>query len=76
MERRPAHKLSSIEPLIQSVGANVLNLSPYPPDFNSIELWWSQLKAFLRQFSPKTSKIVDVLLTTAIDLLALEHLRN
>lgn len=75
MDRLPAHKLSSIEPLIQSVGANVLNLSPYSPDFNPIELWWSQLKAVLRQ-SPKTSKMVDVLLATAIDLLAPEHLRN
>ncbi|WP_445252049.1 MULTISPECIES: transposase [unclassified Microcoleus] len=33
----------------------LLNLSPYSPDFNPIELWWSQLKAFLRHFSPTTT---------------------
>ncbi|MEG5067513.1 hypothetical protein QUB33_28440, partial [Microcoleus sp. B3-A4] len=36
-----------------------------PPDFNPIELWWSQLKSFLRQFSPTTTKMVDILLATA-----------
>ncbi len=35
----PAHKLGTIEPLIQAAGATLLNLSPYPPDFNPIELW-------------------------------------
>ncbi|WP_442948629.1 transposase [Nostoc sp.] len=58
----------SIEPLIKGIGANVLNLSPYSPDFNPIELWWSQLKSFLRQFSPSTTKMVDTLIATALDL--------
>lgn len=30
-------------------------MSPYSPDFNPIEHWWSQLKTFLRQFSPTTT---------------------
>jgi hypothetical protein len=48
--------LAVIEPLIETETAKrSLNLSPYFPDFNPIELWWSQLKAFLRQFSPTTS---------------------
>jgi Transposase and inactivated derivatives len=62
MDNLPAHKLAVIEPLMQVAGATVLNLSPYSPDFNPIELWWSQVKAFLRQFSPTTTKMVDVLL--------------
>lgn len=61
MDNLPAHKAASIEPLIQSVGASVLYQSPYSPDFNPIEHWWSQLKAFLRQFSPTNSKMVDKL---------------
>jgi len=32
MDNLPAHKLALIEPLIQSAGASVLNLSPYSPD--------------------------------------------
>lgn len=50
MDNLPAHKVVEIEPLIQSVGASVLYQSPYSPDFNPIEHWWSQLKA---QSSPR-----------------------
>ena len=76
MDNLSIHKMAAIEPLIKAVGANVLNLSPYSPDFNPIELWWSQLKSFLRQFSPNTSKMVDTLIATALDLLNPKHLRN
>jgi len=55
MDNLPAHKMASIEPLIKAVGANVL-IYHYSPDFNPIEQWWSQLKSFLRQFSPTTTK--------------------
>ncbi|WP_445305061.1 IS630 family transposase [Microcoleus sp. Pol12B4] len=65
MDNVPAHKIAAIEPLIQSVGASILYQSPYSPDFNPIEHWWSQLKAFLRQFSPTTTKMVDNLIATA-----------
>jgi putative transposase len=40
MDNVPAHKMVSIEPLIQAVGASVLYLSPYSPDFNPIEHCW------------------------------------
>lgn len=76
MDNLPAHKAAEIEPLIQSVGANVLYQSPYSPDFNPIEHWWSQLKAFLRQFSPTNSFRVDVLIATALDLVNPKHLKN
>ena len=76
MDNLPAHKLAAIEPLIEAVGASVINLSPYSPDFNPIEHWWSQLKAFLRQFSPTTAMRVDQLISTALDLVNPQHLRN
>jgi len=76
MNSLPAHKISGIVPLIQSVGAKVLYLSPYSPDFNPIELWGYQLKAFLRQFSPTTTKIIDILIATALDLMNPKHLHN
>lgn len=76
MDNVPAHKVKEIEPLIQSKGASVQYLSPYSLEFNPIEHWWSQLKAFLRQFSPTTAKMVDVLIATALDLFNLMHLKN
>jgi putative transposase len=76
MDNLPAHKVKAIAPLIEAVGAKILYLAPYSPEFNPIEHWWSQLKSFLRQFSPKTSKRVDLLIKIAIDLINPEHLRN
>jgi putative transposase len=51
MDNLPAHKVDSIKPMIEVVGASILCWFPYSPDFNPIELWWSQLKSLLRQFS-------------------------
>lgn len=76
MDNLPAHKGERIKRMIESVGARVLELSPYSPEFNPIELWWSQLKAFLRQFSPRTTKMVDRWLSVALELVMPEHLRN
>jgi putative transposase len=59
MDNLPAHKLASIVPMIEACGASVRSLSPYSPDFNPLELWWSQLKSFLRRFAPKTTSIID-----------------
>lgn len=76
MDNLPAHKVEEIKPLIESVGASVLYQSPYSPDFNPIEHWWSQLKTFLRQFSPTNAFWVDVLIRTALDLVNPRHLKN
>jgi transposase len=76
MDNLPAHKVAAIAPLIEAVGAKVLYMSAYSPEFNPIEHWWSQLKAFLRQFSPTTSQRVDTLIATALDLIDPNHLRN
>lgn len=76
MDNVPSHKVEEIDSLIQSKGASVLYQSLYSPDFNPIEHWWSQLKAFLRSFSPTTAKMVDILIATALDLINGEHLKN
>lgn len=76
MDNLPAHKLASIEPMIQAVGASVICLSPYSPDFNPIELWWPQLKSFLRMFTPTTMSMVDKIIAVALHLINPQHLRN
>ncbi|MBD2567084.1 transposase [Anabaena lutea FACHB-196] len=63
-------------PLRESPLPKVLYQSPYSPDFNPIEHWWSQLKAFLRSFSPTTAQMVDILIATALDLINPQHLKN
>lgn len=76
MDNLSAHKLDLIVPMIEAVGASVICLSPYSPDFNPIELWWSQLKSFLRMFTPTTTKMVDRIISVALKLIDTQHLRN
>jgi transposase len=76
MDNLPAHKLASIEPLIEAVGAKVICLSPYSPDFNPIELWWSQLKSFLRSFAPTSTEMVDTVISVALNLMNPQHLKD
>ena len=51
-----AHKVAAVEPLIKRVGASVLYLPPYSPDFNPIEAMFSKLKAFLRSVKARTAE--------------------
>jgi transposase len=76
MDNLAAHKLKAIVPAIEAVGARVLYLSPYSPEFNPIEHWWSHLKAFIKSFSPSTRDRVDGLLATAMDWVDPRYLRN
>jgi len=76
MDNVPAHKMASIAPMIEAVGASIINLSPYSPDFNPIELWWSQLKSFLRKFYPNTTKMINTLIAVALDLINPQHLKK
>jgi transposase len=73
MDNLSSHKFDSIIPMIEAVGASVLFLSPYSPDVNPIELWWSQLKSFLRMFSPTTTIMVDRVISLAIKLTHILH---
>jgi transposase len=76
MDNLPAHQVAAIVPLIESVGACAIYLSPYSPDFNPIELWWSQLKSFLRIWSPTTTESIDKIIAVALNLINPEHLKN
>jgi putative transposase len=76
MDNLPAHKLASIKPMIESVGASIICLSPYSPDFNPIEQWWSQLKSFLRMFTPTTTSMIDQIIAVALNLINPQDFRN
>jgi transposase len=60
MDNLPAHKSPQIDRLIESVGARVLRLPPYSPDFNPIEMAISKIKTMLRKLARRS---VDGLFT-------------
>lgn len=41
---------------IEAVGAQILYLPPYSPDFNPIEMAFSKLKAFLKKVAARTKE--------------------
>ncbi|XWN32702.1 MAG: IS630 family transposase [Devosia sp.] len=49
MDNLPAHKVSGVRSAIEDVGAMLLYLPPYSPDFNPIEHAFAKLKALLRK---------------------------
>lgn len=63
-------------PMIEALGAKVIYLGYYSPDFNPIELWWSKLKSFLRSFTSTTTEMVEKLVSVPLDLINPQHLRN
>lgn len=54
MDNLPAHKVQGVRESIESVGASLLYLPPYSPDFNPIEMVFSKLKALLRAAEART----------------------
>jgi transposase len=54
MDNLQPHKAAGVQAAIQAVGASVLYLPPYSPDFNPIENLWSKLKTYLRSAAART----------------------
>ena len=77
MDRLRAHQVEGIKEMVEEVGAKVIYLSGYSPDFNPIEHLWWELKAFIRRFVPKSKIVVEALLRMAVKyLISSVHLRN
>ncbi len=67
MDNLPAHKISGVREAIEKVGARLLFLPPYSPDFNPIEMAFSKLKALLRKAAART---IDDLWSAVADCLS------
>ncbi len=67
MDNLPAHRISGVREAIEKVGARLLYLPPYSPDFNPIEMAFSKLKALLRKAAART---IDELWAVVADCLS------
>lgn len=54
LDNLSSHKATAVRAAIESVGATLLFLPPYSPDFNPIEQAFSRLKAHLRKAAERT----------------------
>jgi transposase len=54
LDNLKAHKVAGVREAIEAVGARLLYLPPYSPDFSPIEECWSKIKAILRTKAART----------------------
>ncbi|PSO82900.1 MAG: hypothetical protein BRC45_08925 [Cyanobacteria bacterium QS_5_48_63] len=59
MDNLPAHQVKGVKEMIESAGASLIYLSPYSPDFNPIEHYWSKLKQYLRSVAARSRKALE-----------------
>ena len=59
LDNSTIHLGEEIKAAIEAVGAKLIFLSPYSPEFNPIENLWSKLKSILRSIGARTYKALD-----------------
>ena len=59
LDNYKVHLSERAKSLIESVGATILFLPPYSPDFSPIENYWSKVKKILRDRKARTRRMLD-----------------
>ena len=76
MDNLPAHKVTGVRQAIEKVGASLLYLPPYSPDFNPIEMAFSKLKAVLRKAAAGTIDDLWQVIADALDEFSQQDCKN
>ena len=76
MDNLSAHKTSLVVAAIRAVGADVLFLPPYSPEYNPIERAWAKLKDFVRRLSTLTRDAFDSAVAAALDAVSFDDIRG
>ena len=76
LDNLPAHRVGGVRERIEAVGATLLYLPPYSPDFNPIEMAFAKLKALLRAVAARTIPDLWMAITTALDAFTPDECRN
>ena len=76
MDNARIHQEKFIRPLIEGVGAHLIFLPPYSPDFSPIENCWSKVKQIIRSLEPRNYTELHQAIQTAIESITLEDIHN
>lgn len=76
MDNLPSHKVSGVRQAIEAVGARLLYLPSYSPDFNPIEMAFSKLKAILRKVAARSIDDLWDTIASALDAFSQQDCRN
>lgn len=67
MDNVKFHLQARVKELIESIGAKIIFLPPYSPDFNPIENMWSKIKNTLRRLAPRTALAFKKIIRVAFE---------
>ena len=76
MDNLPAHKVSAAREAIEAVGASILFLPPYSPDFKPIEQAFAKLKAILRRAAARTLDALEAAIAEALNAFSSHECAN
>ena len=76
MDNLAAHKVKGVRAAIEAVGARVVYLPPYSPDFNPIEQAFAKLKWLLRSAAERTIDGLHQAIADALERFAPAECRN
>lgn len=67
LDNLSSHKRAGVREAVEAVGAKLVYLPPYSPDFNPIELAFSKLKSLLRTAAKRTVAELEETIATLLD---------
>lgn len=76
MDNCSIHKEEELRPLIEAVGARLVYLPPYSPDFSPIENFWSKVKAILKTLGARTYPALSNAIEQAFEQVTKSDIKN
>lgn len=76
LDNLSAHKSPRVDQLVESVGARVLRLPPYSPDFNPIENAISKMKSLLRKLGRRSMEDLETAIGEAVHAITAKDARG
>lgn len=76
MDNYSIHKGEEVKLAIEAVGARVIYLPPYSPDFSPLENFWSKVKGILRSLGARTYQALEKAIAEAFSQVSEQDIRN
>lgn len=77
LDNSPIHNSNEdIDAALAAVGARLMFLPPYSPDFSPIEPFWSKVKDVLKSIAPRTYQALKKAMDIAYEKVSLSDIRN
>jgi transposase len=76
MDNASIHKGEAVRHLIEAVGARLVYLPPYSPDFSPIENFWSKVKSVLKTLGARTYQALVEAIEKAFGKVSAIDIRN